>query len=301
MAGVPRRLIIHNEGRMSSLDSQIVAASAGAESAPEGWCAELELRFAARGARTYLIERAHRGPLLVQRPFYPEGDVCHTYIVHPPGGVVGGDRLALTVRAEPEAHALITTPAAAKFYRSSGAVAEQIQTIRADDAAVEWLPQETIFYPGARVRSKTHVRLTGNARFFGWEIACLGLPAREQQFERGELHLGYVLDVDGNPRWIDRLRISGEAPARTAAWGLGGFNAIGTMLVYPATHALLEEARAVAHDKVESATTLVDGVLVCRALGAQAEPVRCVLVKLWERLRPRVLERMASAPRIWLT
>lgn len=290
---------------MSSLESCIVASGSGCgtgvNAVSDGWRAELDLRFAARGPRTYLVERAHRGPLLVQRPFYPEGDVCHTYIVHPPGGVVGGDRLALKVRAEPAARVLITMPAAAKFYRSSGAVAEQAQTIRVDDAAVEWLPQETIFHPGARVHSETHVQLTGNARFIGWEVGCLGLPAREQPFDTGQLTLGYVLDVGGRPRWIDRLRIAGDEAARTAAWGLGGFNAIGTMLVYPATHALLEEARSIARDKVETATTLVDGVLVCRALGAQAEPVRSVLVKLWERLRPRVLERAAALPRIWLT
>src|SRR3954471_15398906 len=87
-----------------------------------GWEASLDLEFATQGTRTFLARRASVGPLVVQRPFYPEGDVCHVYVVHPPGGVVGGDRLDLNIRARSGAHALITTPAATKFYRSDGRV-----------------------------------------------------------------------------------------------------------------------------------------------------------------------------------
>src|SRR6476620_11342443 len=115
-----------------------------------GWEAALDLEFAARGARTILARRASIGPLVVQRPFYPEGDVAHVYLVHPPGGVVGGDQLRLNVLAREGAHALITTPAATKFYRSDGRVAHQRQEIVADAASIEWLPQETIVFPDAR-------------------------------------------------------------------------------------------------------------------------------------------------------
>ena len=106
-----------------------------------GWEASLELEFAARGARTVLSRRVSIGPLVVQRPFYPEGDVAHVYLVHPPGGVVGGDQLRVSVIAKDGAHALLTTPAATKFYRSEGRVARQRQEIVADAASVEWLPQ----------------------------------------------------------------------------------------------------------------------------------------------------------------
>src|SRR3954463_8923969 len=83
----------------------------------DSWQAELRLRFAERDGKTFLVERSHRGPLVVQKSFHPEGDVCHTCIVHPPGGVVGGDSLTLNVMAEPNARVLLTTPAATKFYR----------------------------------------------------------------------------------------------------------------------------------------------------------------------------------------
>src|SRR5262245_22778216 len=115
-----------------------------------GWVASLDLEFAARGARTILARRASVGPLVVQRPFYPEGDVAHVYLVHPPGGVVGGDQLQLNVLAKQGAHALLTTPAATKFYRSDGRIARQRQDIIVDAASIEWLPQETIVFPDAR-------------------------------------------------------------------------------------------------------------------------------------------------------
>ncbi len=266
-----------------------------------GWRADLRLRFAARGARTHLIERSHLGPLIVQRPFYPEEGVCHIYVVHPPGGVVGGDELSIRVNAEAGSNVLLTTPAAAKFYRSEGAVARQDQSIEADDACVEWLPQESIFFSGAQVRSTTRVCLAGASRFIGWEIACLGLPARNDDFEAGALQLGFELEVDGAPRVIDRLRIEGDSAARSAAWGLQGYKAIGTLLAYPATRELIDRVRERAPQDVEIAFSLVDDVLVCRALGQQAEPVRDALTKVWTILRPALLGRESLVPRIWRT
>nr|WP_298728309.1 urease accessory protein UreD [uncultured Steroidobacter sp.] len=271
-------------------------SAAGEQSPTSGWRAQLELTFARAAGRTRIVARQHRGPLLVQRPFYPEGDVCHAYIVHPPGGVVGGDELQLHVDTKNAAHALLTTPAAAKFYRSDGRTARQEQILRADDSTLEWLPQESIFYPQARVRSLTRIELGSRARFMGWEIACLGLPARKQPFDGGELRLHLELWVDGAPLFIDRLRISGDT-----RWGLGGHEAVGTSLAYPATRAMVDAVRNLQSPAVELGVTLVDNVLVCRALAAQAEPIKRAFVDIWQTLRPSLLDRPAVAPRIWAT
>lgn len=264
--------------------------------ATQGWRAHLQLTFARPAERTCLVERRHRGPLLVQRPFYPEGEVCHAYIVHPPGGIVGGDELQLEVDARDGAHVLLTTPAAAKFYRSDGRTARQNQTLRANDTTLEWLPQESIFYPQARVRSTTRIELGAQAKLIGWEIACLGLPARKQPFDAGELRLHLELYVDGKPLLIDRLRISGGAADR---WGLGGHEAIGTLLAYPATRAMVDAVRAIQQPGVELGVTLVDNVLVCRALTAQGEPTKRAFIECWQTLRPQLLDRSAVLPRIW--
>jgi len=271
-------------------------SAAGEESSAAGWRAQLQLTFARRASRTRIVDRQHHGPLLVQRPFYPEGDVCHTYIVHPPGGVVGGDELQLQVDIRNEAHALLTTPAAAKFYRSDGRTARQEQILRARDATLEWLPQESIFYPQANVRSTTRIELGSSAKFIGWEIVCLGLPARKQPFDQGQLRLHLELWVDDSPRLVDRLRISGNSQ-----WGLGGHEAIGTLLAYPATRAMIESVRDLQSAGVELGATLVDNVLVCRALAAQGEPIKRAFIESWRILRPQLLDRPAVPPRIWAT
>jgi urease accessory protein len=266
------------------------------QSRPEGWRAQLHLTFGRRATRTCIVDRRHHGPLLVQRPFYPEGDVCHTYIVHPPGGVVGGDELQLQVEMRNEAHALLTTPAAAKFYRSDGRTARQQQTLRVHDTTLEWLPQESIFYPQANVRSATRIELESRAKFIGWEIACLGLPARKQPFDQGELRLHLELWLDDSPLLIDRLRISGNSH-----WGLGGHEAIGTLLAYPATRPMVDAIRELKPPGVELGVTMVDKVLVCRALAAQGEPIKRAFIASWQTLRPQLLERRAELPRIWAT
>ena len=267
----------------------------------EGWTARLELGFAQRGDRTYLSHRRHAGPLIVQRPFFPEPHACHVYVVHPPGGIVGGDELTIDIRANTGSHALLTTPAATKFYRCESKRARQVQQIALDRAVLEWLPQETIFYPGALARSETIVRMDRSSRFIGWEIPCLGLPARGEGFDRGELQLDMELWIDDEPRLIDSLRIDGSHTARHAVWGLNGFDAIGTLLAYPTDRSMLEAVRALAHDEVEFAVSSVDDVLVCRTLGRQAEAIKRQFIAVWQVLRRAMLGKAALAPRIWAT
>jgi urease accessory protein len=275
-----------------------------------GWQAELDLRIGVRphfgDSVSRLVARRHRGPLVVQRPFYPEGDPCHLYLVHPPGGVVGADELRIGVEVERGAHAVITTPAATKFYRCDGTTSSQTQRLDACGATLEWLPQESIFYRGADTRTATRVHLDAESRFIGWEIACLGLPARGERFDAGSLKLDLEIwkgkaGSDPVPAFIDRLRLTGKSPARAARWGLAGREAVGTLLATPATREHLDAIRELVADLPLAAVSLVDGILVLRALGAQAEPVRNLFVGAWTRLRPGVIGRDAVPPRIWST
>jgi urease accessory protein len=275
---------------------------------PSGWRAGLRLQFSARAARTWLSRREHYGPLRVQRPFYPEApdssnteyaSACHTYLVHPPGGIVGGDELDIQVDVTERSRALLTTPAATKFYRSDGRLALQRQHMTIAAATLEWLPQETIFYPGARARSSTRIDLGPGAKFIGWEIPCLGLPARGEIFDTGQLALDLELWRKGRPLFVDRLRIDGDSVAKGAKCDLAGHHAIGTLLAYPADPALLTLVREILGENPAAAATLVDGVLMCRALGAQAEPVKRVFVAVWQAIRPRLLGCEAVLPRIW--
>ncbi|MEO8565991.1 MAG: urease accessory protein UreD, partial [Betaproteobacteria bacterium] len=153
------------------------------------WRAELRLRFERSGPRTVLAERVHAGPLRVQKSLYAEGHgVCQNIIVHPPGGIVGGDALVIDADAGRGAHAQLTTPGAAKWYRSAGEPATQHLVLRAGEAAViEWLPRETIVYDGAIAELDSRIELAGDAVFIGWDIVCLGRTASGERFHQGSL------------------------------------------------------------------------------------------------------------------
>ena len=278
-----------------------------------GWQGELELKFQAEGARTRPAHQRHLGPLLVQRPFYPESNLpgptdlaepCHVYVIHPPGGVAGGDELRLSVAIEPRAHVLMTTPAAGKFYRSAGAqVARLSQRFEVQQGVLEWLPQENIFYPDSAVRLATRVELSAGARFIGWELSCLGLPAQQQSLGAGSVHQAFELWREGVPLLLERLHL--HARMIEARWGVAGRVSLGTWLGCPATPAHLAQARALLEPlncaDVEIACTLLDGVLCCRAAARRADQLKQIFIQLWCALRPALLGRAASAPRIWAT
>jgi len=268
--------------------------------AETGWEAELKLGFESRGGRTVLAERRHRGPLAVQRPFYPEGEVCHVYLLHPPGGVVGGDRLDIRATAGKGSEALITTPAAGKFYRSADLPARQTVNLTVDQsAALEWLPQESIFYRGARVVSEVDVDLAETARFIGWESFCFGRPASGETFDRGRAAFRWSIRVSGRPLLIERFGV--DDSVLNANWGLQGRPIGASLFAYPALPKDLDSVRTIAGDRAGFGTTLVDGLLVCRVLDCQIEPLRRLLVDLWRALRPDVIGRRACLPRIWAT
>lgn len=271
------------------------------DAAHAGWEARLCLRLGVADRRTVLAERSHRGPLLVQRPFWPEGPVCHLYLVHPPGGVAGGDRLELQLQADPGSQGVITTPAATKIYRAFGARTAVVeQHLAANDATLEWLPQETIVFSGARARLRTRVELAGRARFIGWEILCLGRPASGESFAAGTAHQNFELWHEGRPLLVDRLRLAGGDAALAARWGLDGQPVLGTMLAWPATAEHLQILREVGTD-AGTAATLVDSVLLIRLRAAGGEVVRREFLRIWQALRPAFTGLAAHAPRIWAT
>jgi urease accessory protein len=265
---------------------------------PQGWHAELNLEFAKQLGRTVLAKRQHVGPLVVQRPFYPEGPVCHVYIVHPPGGIVGNDRLQLTAALQSGSHAVITTPAATKFYRSLPECRAQLtQSLFVHDAKLEWLPQETILFRAARAAMTTTVHLDRRSHFIGWELTCYGRPASNEVFDSGTLQQHFELWIDDQPVLLDHLHIDGASNTMNAPWGLAAHNTFGTLLAYPAAQEDLEAARE--HESF--ACTLVDNALCCRLLSNDADNAKKQFIKLWQTLRPRIIGREAVAPRIWNT
>jgi urease accessory protein len=270
------------------------------------WRAELELDFERRGAATVLAHRRQHGPLTLQKALYPEGAaVCHCIVLHPPGGIVAGDELALRLRARAGARMLITTPGATKWYRSDGASASQTIGIElAHGACCEWLPQENIVFDGARAASRVNIRLSGDARVFGWEIVCLGRPASGERFDNGELLLGIDIEHEGQLMWRERARLGGGGRLFSSPIGLRGHSVFATAYVAgcDGDAALLESLRdAAAPASAQVGVTALPRMLIARYLGDSAEQAKRYFVELWQRARPALLGRAACAPRIWNT
>jgi urease accessory protein len=268
------------------------------------WKAELRLEFERREGRTVLAGKWHDGPLVVQKPFYPEGDaVCHAIVVHPPAGIAGGDELDFSARAAEGAAALLTTPGAGKWYRSGGAWARQrLEFDVRDGACIEWLPQETIVYDGALAEIRTEVRLAGRARFMGWEILCFGRTASGERFRHGACKLQTSLKRDGKLLRLERGRIEGGGTLLDSPAGLAGEPVCGTLLAAAeGLQAVLASCQGVRPESGAGAVTLLPGVLVARYLGSSSEAAKRYFVQLWRLMRPAVAGIEAREPRIWRT
>lgn len=271
-----------------------------------GWRARLNLRYTAVKEKTALGKQHHTGPLLVQKPFYPEGPmVCHSYLIHPPGGVVAGDKLGLNVGVETGAHAVITTPAAGKFYRSTGDQAAQINRLDvAAGATLEWLPQETIVYNQANAKMHTTVRLADGAQFIGWEMICLGLPASGRPFEQGQLAQRFEIFHNDRPLCIESFEVRGKDPVLAAPWGLAGNPAMGTLFATTGEKDLcpaLREKTAALDSEGQFVATRMEGLTLCRYLGGDVYEGLRFFLAAWEVLRPAIAGRSVSVPRIWAT
>ncbi|KJS31072.1 MAG: hypothetical protein VR64_12980 [Desulfatitalea sp. BRH_c12] len=272
-------------------------------SSPQGWLARLELSFAERDALTYLRTNRHTGPLRLQRVLYPESAVCHACILHPPGGVVGGDRLEIHTAVEASASALITTPGATKFYRSGGAPAVQENYLEVqEEASLEWLPQESIVYPGAVTTVSTRVNLAKGACFMGWEILCVGLPACGQPFATGTLRNTLDIRRAGRPLFADRLRLT-DADDRHRPTGLRGHSVSAIFIATGCKPDMLTPLRQLFTIIPNTLTgiTLMDDLLVARYLGECSSEAKTLFQALWTWLRPYLSGRTACPPRIWAT
>ena len=275
---------------------------------PPGWQATLKLEYGLRGNRTRLLNKRQLGPLTLQRAFYPEGDTCHNYLLHPPGGVVGGDTLDITVGMQQGSHALITTPGANKFYRSKSSRKAQVrQSIAvADGAIMEWLPQQNIFFPGAYAALDSQIDIARGGKYAGWEMHCFGRPANSEFFSSGEIHSQTRICIDGELRLVERLNTQGMTTI-SAPTGLRGLPMQGSFIAAPCERAHLEALQRILRNEAEKpyplpiGITLVDEVLVVRALGEQTEPMLAVFTRLWSELRQLWLGSAACVPRIWAT
>jgi len=275
-----------------------------------GWHGHLQLNYRRAGDRTVLHDR-HEGPLRVLQRLYPEGPgICHSVLVHPPGGIVGGDVLGLEATLAPGAHALLTTAGATRFYRSAGETATQRVALRLKgDARLDWLPLETIAFSGCLAENALSFTLDPAAQMNGWDDVALGLPASGLPFARGR----YRQSIELPGAWLERGTIDADdRRLLDSPLGLAGWRAMATLFFCAGSAlrearkaALLEDARRIAGAhalaRTAGATSPVPQLVVLRVLATSVEPAIALCTEVWQGWRRLAWDLPAVPPRVWRT
>jgi len=267
----------------------------------EPWHAALALDYRRDAQRTVLTRR-HSGPLRVQKALYPEGEaLCHTVLVHPPGGIAGGDALSIDAQVGGGAGALVTTPGATKWYKANGRRASQRVTLQVD-GMLEWLPQEAIVFDQADVQSALSIEVSADGAMLGWDLVALGRTAAGEAFTQGRFAQEIRLHDDGALQWIERARIDGSDALLESPIGLAGRRVFGCLWALGPRWRDddLDDLRGRLPAEAP-VTRLAPRLLVARVLAQGTQAARRALEAVWRELRPRALGRTAVAPRIWAT
>lgn len=265
-----------------------------------GWLARLELEIGREHGASRLRRNRHLGPLRVQKALYPEGpDVCHAILVHPPGGIKAGDRLEIDARIGAGAHAFVTSPGATKWYRGDHGPAHQCIDLHVDaGAALEWLPQETIYFNGARAVQRQSVRLGEGARYLGVEVMCFGRQASGETFERGEVRLHNEIWSGNRLLWFEQGVITPDL--LRGPFGLDGRTVCAT-LVAVGSAVPADLIAAIRQLDPNLGASQLKSVFIVRLLCNDSEHARRVMTAAWTLLRPHLFGMDAVAPRIWAT
>jgi urease accessory protein len=272
------------------------------------WHARLSIDYTLETGRT-LARHQHTGPLRVLQSLYPEGDaICHNVLVHPPGGLVGGDTLEIAAHAHPGAHGVITTPGATRFYRSDGATATQTSHLTLEpDARMEWLPLEALCYSGCLAENRLTLDLAPGAELLGWDVTALGLPHADQPFVQGQFQ--QHIEVPGV--WLERGNIAAsDTRLLDGPTGLTGQRCLASLFFVAGTP-LTRTRRELALDSVREliaqhalaptcgATSPHPQVVVVRVMAPVVEPAMDLLRSLRNVWRTALWDIAPSNPRIW--
>lgn len=271
----------------------------------QGWLAQLKLAFERRLERTILVRRQHYGPMVIQKILQPQADAAaHGVIVHPPGGIAGGDQLELRVELADKAQVLLTTPGATKWYKSAGRLAsQQVDITLAAHSQLEWLPQENIIFSGAEVSLKTDVSLAENAKLATWEIVSLGRRASGERWQQGRLKQHLAISRGQRLIWSESAVLDAKSKVLQAKAGLKGYGVFGSFIV-AAGHlpdAILDQCRSVKADSGTYGVSALPEIFVARYIGDCPQQARQYFEQLWSCLRPWYASAVVVRPRIWAT
>ncbi|MEB3754128.1 urease accessory protein UreD [Acinetobacter sp. MD2(2019)] len=281
-------------------------------SATSQWFAQLELGFCAQDNRTILKRRKHFGPIRVQKMLWPEKTgVCHAIIVHPPAGIAGGDHLSFQIHVAENAHGLVTTPGAGKWYQTNAKQAFQHIDIQvASNAIFEWVPQESMLFNGALAQSTNHIHLAQSASFIGWEMLVIGRQSRAENFEIGrycsdiklwrenKLLLADRLSFQGNDRWLSSPLGMNNCAVMGSFWGVAPEKFRQSLILEQQIGCIRE---LMTRMQVPVTLTLLEDVVCARYLGDDARQCHDAFAAIRAKLRRYWFQLDEEFPRIWRT
>ncbi len=243
-----------------------------------------------------LVDLAQSGSAKAMLPRITQG-LPQIVFLNTSGGLASGDRLSFAVTLRPGTRALATTQTAERAYRAKGAAARaEVRLQVGENGWLDWLPQETILFDGARLDRETTVDLAPGAGCLLLEMIVLGRLAMGERPRRLHLRDRRVVRQGGRVVHHDALALNDAAlPRLDGPALLDGARCLATLaMVAPHAPDLLGATRATLDEPgVTSAASAPPGRLVVRCLARDDWPLRRQVNRLLAALRPVPL------PRIW--
>lgn len=249
-----------------------------------------------RGAQSVIADLRQQGAL---KALFPRcsGDALDCVFLNTAGGLTGGDRMALDVVAGAGAHVVLSSQAAERGYAAlDDQVAKVDVTLQvAQDARIDWLPQETILFNGSRLDRVTRIDLAPGAGCLMLETVVLGRAAMGETVTRLALNDRREIFQAGRPVMVEALRLT-DAALLSGPAGLAGMRAFATLaMVGGGAGDLLDAVRAVLDEPgVAAAASAPEGRLMLRMMAQDGWPLRRQIVRALA-----VLRRGRPLPRVW--
>ena len=300
--------VTYNSEILNHIPSLVIARAMLNQSllTPTPWHGVVKITYQKRNHQTQPIAPYAQAPYKLQRPFYPQGQqTCYSTILHTAGGIVGGDKLSQSIQLQPETHAVITTAAASKVYRSRELTASQtVNLMVGEDACLDYLPRETIVFNGAQYQQQLRVNLASTATFFNWEIVRFGRSARGEQFLQGNWRSRTEVWQNERLLWVDCPWLPGKKTILGSPHGLGGYPLVGTLVWFgkPVPSQIIGEVRNLwdkSETTGEAGTTALMSGLLCRYRGNSRAEVINWFTNIWRLMRQFDGKEQPVTPRVW--
>lgn len=277
-----------------------VAAQAQGASARLRARGEARAAFARIGPRTEPARVFETGGLRLRFPRTTAG--CEAVLINTGGGMAGGDRAKTAIVLDAGAEVLFTTQSAEKIYRSEGETTQVEARVSVGAAAcLEWLPQETILFHGARFARRLDVDLAADASLFLVEAVTFGRLAMGERSADANLRDSWRIRREGQLVLAEELRLdhAGAVLDRPAV-GRGARAIASILIVARDAQAQLDKIRAALdkacrHDDelLEAGATALDGLVLGRLVSLSPARLRAAVLEVMMALRER------AAPRVW--